>query len=479
MRINLLGGSQEPRSPLLSAQRCLNLYPEPINPDSGEPVQWAHYPRGGLKIIYKSQNNYNRPVRGMYKTSQGDLIVCIGQEITRINSDFTTDLIGTIQDGTTQVRMSDNALTLFIVDGNPNNGWYASLPSKIGGKFGTLYQINAPAFYGSQTISIIDTYFLFTKPKSNNWYCSLSNFTNETQTPFYALYIASKTSKPDYIVGIQSLGQFIYIFGMETTEVWYNAGEQAFPFLRCEGLMIGYGLLAPYSLTVLNNKIYFIGRDFKGWASLCCISERQCQKISPFWLETIFQSYGDIENSIVYGYQLNGHNYLQITFTNSKVWCLDTDLNVWHERCTLDGNGVESQFRALCFQSAYNMVFAGDYQFGIIYTHSNELNTDAGGVIKCQRTFPHIINDSKQLRHKSLTLDMESSTNLEVEIDYSDDRGKTYELPRTIVYNGQGREWGKIWHLGISRDRIYRVTWNNNSQTSLLGAFVECDSYGY
>lgn len=479
MRINLTGGSLEPRTPLLSAQRCLNLYPEPIPDTYGESVTWACYPRGGLKAVYTSQNNFNRPVRGMYKTSQGDLIVCIGSEVIRLNSDFSVDVIGTIQDGTTQVRMVDNALTLFIVDGNPNNGWYASIPTTIGGQFGSLQQINDPAFYGSQTISIIDTYFLFTKPNSNNWYCSLSNFTNDTQTPFYALYIASKTSKPDFIVAIQSLGQFVFIFGMETTEVWYNAGEQAFPFLRCEGLMIGYGLLAPYSLIVLNNKIFFLGRDFKGWASLCCIVERGCEKITPFWLERIFQEYGDLENTIAYGYQLNGHNYVQLTFSNGKVWCLDADLNVWHERCTLDANGDESQFRGQAFQSAYNMLFSGDFQNGIVYLHSNEIETDNGVSIKYQRSFPHVVQDSKQIRHKSLTLDMQSSPNLSVNIDYSDDRGETYCLPISVQYNGQGSQWAKVWHLGVSRDRVYRVTWQNNNTTALLGAFLDVDVFGY
>ena len=113
MRINLTGGSLQPHTPLLSAQRCLNLYPEPLNPDSGEPVQWACYPRGGLKPVYTSQNNFNRPVRGMYKTSQGELIICIGTEVIRLNEDLTFDLIGNIQDGTTQVRMMDNTLVLF------------------------------------------------------------------------------------------------------------------------------------------------------------------------------------------------------------------------------------------------------------------------------------------------------------------------------------------------------------------------------
>lgn len=477
MRINLTGGSLEPRTPLLSYQRCLNLYQEPLPSQEGEPISWACYPRGGLKEVYRSKNNFNKPVRGMYKTSQGDLIVCIGSEVIRLNSDLSFDLIGEIQNGSSQVRMVDNALTLFIVDGNPNNGWYASLPSTIGGSFGALSEIQDSAFYGSKTISIIDTFFLYTKPESNNWYCSLSNFTNEKETPFYALYIASKTSKPDFIVGIQSLGQFIFIFGMETTEVWYNAGEQSFPFLRCEGLMIGYGLLAPYSLVVLNNKLFFLGRDFKGWGSLCCIVERSCTKVTPSWLERIFQGYGDLENTIAYGYQLNGHNYLQLTFSNGKVWCLDIDLNVWHERSTLDSNGDEQQFRGQAFQTAYNRVFCGDFEQGIIYEHSNEFETDNGGIIKYQRSFPHVIQESKIIRHKSFTLDMQASQNLEVEIDYSDDRGKTFSLPYGLSYNGEGGQWGKIWHLGVSRDRIYRVTWTNNNQTALLGAWVECDVF--
>ena len=486
MRINLTGGSLEPRTPLLSAQRCLNLYPEPINPDSGEPVQWACYPRGGLKPVYTSQNNFNRPVRGMYKTSQGQLVVCIGTEVIRLNSDLTFDLIGNIQDGTTQVRMCDNTLTLFIVDGNPNNGWFCPMPSETNPNFGELQKISDPAFYGSQTISILDTFFLFTKPNSNHWYCSLSNFINdkpydpgkgEDGTAFYGLYIASKTSKPDYIIAVESVGQLIYIFGRETTEIWFDAGGEYFPFARMEQVMIGYGVLAPYTVTVMRNKVFWLGRDFKGYASVVCAEGTQAVKISPFWLERLMQEYENLENTVAYCYQLNGHNFLQLTFPNGKVWCFDGDLNLWHERCSLDANGDETQFRAQAFQTCYNKVFAGDYQLGIVYEHSHKLTTDNNTPIKYQRSFPHVISDSKLIRHNSLTLDMQNEANTNVSVAWSDDRGQTFFNGATLQYQGTGVNWAKLWQLGVSRDRIYQITWQTANQTALLGAFIEAEVY--
>ena len=486
MRINLTGGSLQPRSPVLAVQKCINLYPEPINPDSGEPIQWACYPRGGLKKIYQSTQNFNRPVRGMYKTSQGQLIVCIGTEVIRVNADFSVDVIGYIQDGVTQVRMCDNTLTLFIVDGNPNNGWFCPMPTNSNPNFGELQKISDPAFYGSQTISILDTFFLFTKPNSNHWYCSLSNFINdkpydpgagEDGTAFYGLYIASKTSKPDYIIAVESVGQLIYVFGRETTEIWYDAGGQYFPFQRMEQVMIGYGVLAPYTVTVLNNKVFWVGRDFKGYASVCVAEGTQATKISPFWLERLIQEYDSLEETIAYAYQLNGHNFLQLTFKNGKVWCFDADLNLWHERCSVDANGDPTQFRAQAFQTCYNTVFAGDYQLGILYEHSHTYTTDNGAPILYERSFPHVVMDSKMVRHNSFTLDMQNEAATQVNLSWSDDRGKTFFQGATLQYDGNGANWAKLWQLGVSRDRVYNISWLTSAQTALLGAFLEVEVF--
>ena len=103
---------------------------------------------------------------------------------------------------------------------------------------------------------------------------------------------------------------------------------------------------------------------------------------------------------------------------------MDADLNVWHERCTLDVNGDESQFRGQAFQSRITCCSLETFKTGIVYLHSNDIETDNGASIKYQRSFPHVYKDSKQVRHKSLTLDMQSSPNLSVNIDYSDDRGE-------------------------------------------------------
>lgn len=191
--------------------------------------------------------------------------------------------IGTVSDGTGQVRMQDNRLTLFIVDGTPKGGWYCSIPQKPRqGDYGTLTRISYPAFYGSSTISVLDTFFLFTNPGTTNWYVSPANFTDEATTPFDSLYVASKTSYPDTIMGVDVVGQTIWLFGAQETELWYMSGAADLPFQRMPSLTISAVCIAPYSISSNGDAVIWLGCDNMGLPRVYVGRGTEAQAISTF-----------------------------------------------------------------------------------------------------------------------------------------------------------------------------------------------------
>ena len=370
--------------------------------------------------------------------------------------------------------MQDNGLTLFIVDGTASGGWYCSMPSDTSPSYGEVSQISDSAFYGSSTIAVLDTFLIFGRPGSNHWYVSPANFTDEATTPFDSLYIASKTSYPDDVVGVAAIGQTIWIFGSQTTELWYDSGASDFPFQRNPAVMPDCGCEAPYSIASTFGTVYWLGRDRSGHARVYAGAANMAQPISTFAIDSILNSYGDLSGAIGYTYQQDGHQMYVLTIPGqSSSWVYDTSTQQWHERCGLDSSGNEVRHRGNAWASAYGKVFCGDYENGSLYEVSADYLDDAGTPIKRQVSFPHLLTDGRRGIHRKFMLDAQQSRGIAVDVDWSDDRGETFNAPCPLQLGSTGNVWPTIWRLGMARDRVYRVTWTGASKCNLLGAFID------
>jgi len=472
-RLNLTGGAYQARSVAVAAQRCLNLYPEPLPTQEGEPVQFAHYPTPGLVPFAQTEAG---AVRCLYQSTQGDLIAAVNGSIYVIHENATTTLIGAITPGTSQVRMQDNGQTLFIVDGTSAGGWYCALPSKPHqGSYGELIQIVDAAFYGSRTISILDTFFIYTNPDTTNWYAGPAQFVDESTTPFDSLYVASKTSYPDIIMGVSVVGQTIWLFGAQETELWYTSGTPDFPFQRIPSLAINAGCIAPYSIATNGGVILWLGCDRSGLPRVYQGQATEASPVSTFAIEGAIQAYSDCKDAVGNIFQQGGHTFYVLTFpTTGATWVYDLSTGLWHERKGRDPvTGYEVRTCANAWANAYGRVFAGDYATGAIYEVSLDADGENGAAVERQRSFPHLIGEGSRMIHRQFMLDMQNGSGIAVNVDWSDDRGATFGSPTSLALGTTGNAWPSIWRLGIARDRVYRVTWLGNAQTALMGAFLE------
>lgn len=476
-RINLSGGTYQAQSAAVAAQRCLNLYPEPVPQDEGEPIRFAYYPTPGLRRFV----TLSGVIRCLYQTTQGDLIAVAGPNVYHVMADGRSNLLGSILNKPGQVRMSDNGLVLFIVD--QVGGWYCTLPTTAEPDYGELTGIDDEAYYGSRTIDVLDQFFLFTQPDSRHWYTSPSDFTDEATTPFDSLYIASKTSSPDTIIALSVLGQTIWLFGRNSTEFWYNSGAADFPFARVPGVTAEVGCISPYSVAkspdsgdAVNGKIFWLGRDRGGYARIYMGQQQLAVPISTFAVDLALQSYGDLSNAIGSCYQQRGHQFYVLTLPDAgKTWVYDATVGMWHERCGLDSEGNETRIRANCWASAYGNVYCGDFENGMIYQATLDVQTDNGVPVKRQRAFPHLLTDGTRGIHRQFMLDMQNGATQTINVDWSDDRGATFCPPMPIDLGTNGNVWPTIWRLGLARDRVYRVTWTDPGATALMGAFIDLD----
>lgn len=475
VRINLSSGSYDARSVSVAAQRCLNLYPEPVPAQEQEPIQYAHYPTPGSKVFAVPEVG---TVRCMYQSSQGDLIAVVGSGVYVVHATSNITKIGAISAGSGQVRMQDNGTALFIVDGSPTGGWYCSLPSKPqSGLYGSLTQIVDSAFYGSRTIAILDTFFLYTNPDTTNWYVGPAQFADEATTPFDSLYVASKTSYPDTIVGADVVGQTIWLFGSQETELWYTSGASDFPFQRLPSLTIAAGCIAPYSIASNGDTVLWLGSDSSGLPRVYAGMGTAAQAVSTFAIDNAVQAYGDCAKAIGNIYQQDGHTFYVLTFPNTgATWVYDLSTGQWHERCSIDPNTQEeARLRANAWSNAYGKVFCGDFENGNIYEVSLDLSSENGTPLKRQRAFPHMIGDGRRMAHRKIMLDMQNGSGVSINVDWSDDRGASFGPPQSLALGTVGNYWPTLWRLGLARDRVYRLTWMGGT-FPLMGGFVDADT---
>lgn len=439
----------------------------------------AYYLTPGLISVAKGTG----AARCAYQSTQGDALFVIGLDVLRLNSDSTITQIGKIPFSENPVRMSDNGTTLFIVDGTKNSGWYCAMPSQPGGDYGAISQISDGSFYGSPTVAMLDTFFLFVNPNTTNWYTSPAQFSDEATTPFDSLYVASDTTSLGTIVGLSVLGQYIWLFGRTQIEFWADSGAPDFPFARVPGVTVEAGCISPYSIANIpttastpNGAIMWLGQDRSGNARIYLGQQTSAVPVSTFPVDGALQAMGDLSRAVAGVYQQDGHVFYVLTVPGqSSSWVYDVSTALWHERCGLDSEGNEAQIRPLYWVQAYGQTWAADRDNGAIYRVTLEALDDDGTPIKRQRAFPHLLTNGTRGIHRKFMLDMQNGEGQEVSVDWSDDRGRTFCAPQTLTLGSSGNVWPSIWRLGIARDRVYRVTWTDPGETALMGAFIDVE----
>lgn len=397
-RLALSGGAYQARSVIASAQRSLNLYPEPMPQGQGEPAQFAHYPTPGLRQLNAMPQG---GIRGIMQATTGGIYVVAGNGVYSVNP---TTWAGTLIGNITSLRpypvsMADNGNTLVIVDGTAG-GWTVDLPSNA------FAAINDPAFYGADRVDYLDTYLLFNKPGTPQFYSS-----DSLATTFDSLYFANKESHSDLLVSLAVAKREIWLLGERTTEIWYDSGGQSgdFPFEEIQGTFVDHGCRAKYSVAVYDDAVYWLGYDRAGQGIVFKGAGYLVQRISTFAIETELARYSRIDDAIGFVYSLGGHAVYVLTFpTADHTWCYDVTTQQWHEWLWIDTNGAEHRHRANCCYPCNGTVVVGDWQNGNLYALDQTVFTDNGSPIKRQRSFPHTINDAKRVYYREFIADLET-----------------------------------------------------------------------
>lgn len=395
MKSPILGSAYVARSVNAADNRMVNLFPE-IVPDGGkEPAFLNRAP--GLRLLNTVGDG---PIRGLWALGP-NLYVVSGTSFYAVNTNWNAYYLGDLP-GTGPVCMADNGTQIFIAANGPSYIYDTST--------GVFAQITDPDFAGAVSVGFIDGYFVYNQPDSQFiWVTALNDGTNIDSLDF-----ASAEGSPDNVVSLIVDHREVWVFGTNSVEVWYDAGNPDFPLQRIQGAFNEIGCAAPYSVAKLDNGVFWLGSDARGRGIVYRANGYTGKRISTHAIEWQIQQYGSLSDAVGYTYQQDGHAFYVLNFPQA-TWVYDVATESWHERAYWS----EFEFtrhRANNQASYNNEIVVGDYENGNIYAFDLDTYSDNGNPqrwLRSWRALPTGQNDLNRTAHHSLQLDCETGMGLD------------------------------------------------------------------
>jgi hypothetical protein len=401
--------------------------------------------------------------------------------------------------GTYTVNNSQTVLSLTIYALN-----WTVLPSSDG------------AFTGGETCDIVDNYFVYNRPSSQQFGASgvLSPISGSTS-------FSSKDGSPDNLVALIADHREVYLMGEASSEVWTDVGGNPFPFQRIPGTNTQHGIAAKFSLARLGNSFAYVSRNNRGQAQVMQMNGYIPTRISNHAVEnSITNQY--IDDAIAWTYQLEGHEVYVVSFpTLQLTWAYDIASGMWHKWLYTNNDGTYSRHRGNCCAVFQGMVLVGDYANGSIYELDKQNYTDNGQYVRRLRRAPHLVSDLQRQYFDELQIQFQpgvGTTGLSVGssgmfigspyiiyptatltvgpmdilylgvanqlnpstpttypqamLRWSNDGGSTWSREYTVTIGQTGKYKNRaIWRrLGMARDRVFEVSISDPVNAVIISA---------
>ncbi|CAB4126855.1 Bacteriophage P22, Gp10, DNA-stabilising [uncultured Caudovirales phage] len=397
MKTPILGSSYVARSVNAADNRMVNLFPE-ATPEGGKTAGFLNRAPGLRKVATVGTG----PIRGLWQFGNYGYVVS-GTEVYKIDTSWNSTLLGTVT-GTGPVSMSDNGTQLFIAC-NPDGYIYNSFTN-------VFAKITDPDYPGAVTVGYIDGYFVFNQPDSQKlWITQLLDGTQVDPLDF-----ASAEGSPDGVVSLIVDHREIWVFGTNSIEVWYDAGNADFPLARIQGAFNEIGCAAPYSVAKLDNALFWLGADARGRGIVYRANGYTGQRVSTHAVEWQIQNYGNISDAIAYTYQQDGHAFYVLIFPSADTtWVYDVATGSWHERAGWTGDAF-TRHRSNCQMAFNSEIVVGDYENGNVYVFDLDVYADNGSEqrwMRSWRALPPNENNLKRTSHHGLQIDCETGVGLQ------------------------------------------------------------------
>jgi len=462
MEIPFVGGAYLGRSSNINAQVCQNFYVEVDKQGGKTPA--ALVPTPGMLLW--CETGTVAEVRGL-RSWKDYLYAVVGSKLYKINKAGTATDIGNLRTDEGKVWIEGGTTHLCLTDGR--YGYYRTESATA------LEMITDENFPNPSSLSYQDGFFIVTEAGTDAFFIS----SVENASEWDGLDFSSAEDTPDDALAAFSYHRELWVFGVETTEVFYNSGDASFPFSRVAGGVFGVGVASADSIVAGHEGFFLLDNKFQ----VRLIAGYEGRVISTPQVEYHIQSYADKSDAVGYSYTQEGHAFYVLTFPSAnKTWVFDAITGLWHTRSS---DMTEGRHRSNCAEWFDGKTLVGDWNNGNIY--QLDLNTfkDGTNAIIRKRAAQSIHKDRKRAFHSRFEIEFEAGTGLitgqgsdpQAMLQWSDDGGHTWgnEHWTTIGKIGEYKNRAVWRRLGSSRERIYRVSLSDPVKAVIIGAHLEAE----
>ena len=433
----------------LSAQRMVNTYIEPAPPAAKTPA--AVVSCFGIKNYLTIGTG---PMRGGLRVNQLIYIVS-GAKLYRISPSRIVTELGSVPGSGPVFMVSDGSQVLITANG-PTYLYDGA----------TVTPLADPDFPGAEWATYLDGYALV-GPGNGTVYL---NHTPFDFSAWDALDFASAEASPDDIVVGLVDHREAFLFGRDSTEVWYDSGDAVFPMTRTASGYMEIGCTSKYGPRKIDNSVFFPASD----GTIRRVNGYTPIRISTTAIEQAITTFASQE-CIGHTWIENGHSMYGLTY-DEGTFVYDISTELWHERQSY----LKSNWRAAFVLRGNNVTLVGDRLSNRLGILDSKTFTEWDQPMVASATAPAIAEGNDPIAHSSLELVFDNGVGTstgqgfdpQVMLDWSDDGGRTFgvELSRPLGKAGDNQRAARWNRLGQSRDRVYRYRISDPVRRTLIQA---------
>lgn len=482
-KLNVTDGFYISQSPPNVDKRVVNLYPVIEQAQAKSPTALYNTPGTDFFSVVATSDS-----RGSILDRDAIPFFVIGGTLYSFDRDGISTDHGAI-DGSDDVSMASNGINIVIVvpDGSI---FFFDLDTQV-----LTSTTNPPPTVTENgttlTVTFKDRFYVYS---SETVFFSGSDKDTNGGQDFDALDFEDAEFQTDIITKVFNNLNQLYVFGINTIEIYQTIVTSGFPFQRIVGGTIEIGCRAPNSVVSFNGGMAFIGGSSNQRPGVYFGLGSSFQKISTSSVDILIQNNTDQEifDARAFVYSQNGNSFLVITIRENTLVYDSTTSQLagrpqWHER----QSGITSAigfkaWRAAHGLLAYGKILVGDNATGMVGSLEFQCKTEFGlPVERYFTTQPFISNVQSTFAHE-IELDMQTGVGLINEpepkmlMSYSDDGGNLFNNPVPRGYGKIGEytkrvRWTRGGRFPVSRMYLFRTT--DPVDVNVYGMYANAEVY--
>lgn len=448
------------RSATLDAEALVNLFPETIESTANAKKSVLYGTPGLLKLTTVTDTIS----RGMF-AQNGRQFWVVGPTLYEItfSGSGPTFAAAALSRGT----VVTDGLPVFMA----SNGRGGNQLAIVSAGLLYIYNLLTNALSASVTLPLtnaagpilfLNGYFLLVEVGTLKvWFSEL-----EDGTLWNGLDFFTRSNTSDNVIGIIAIHDQIKVFGSQTSEFYYNAGEADNPFLPYPGTITMDGAVAATGIAILGEAIVWVSKNERSVVRAMMSGVGEARVITTPAVEFAWASYSTVSDVEILVYEQEGHAFAVFTFPTADVtWAYDVREQQWHQRAGWDNTAqLFHRWRARgCCAPGSQATLVGDALTGDLYLLSLDQFNDNCTLIKRLRRAPYLSAENQWLFLDQVELGLQAGVgtaavpNPQISLRLSRDFGTTYTAPQATSMGASGAPLTRaIWrHLGrVRADRL-------------------------